>query len=421
MSVTVIIPTYNRSEYLPESLSSVLGQTLSPAQLIVVDDGSIDNTRDVVARFGARIQYIAKPNGGKSSALNFALPHATGEFIWIFDDDDIAEPDALERLLRALQENPGCGFAYGEYDLFTRDESGRTRRTPVNFTPVNPKDLYLALMERSFILQQGLLVRKSCYDEVGPFDESLIRSQDLEMMLRLARRYQGIKVAGTMFHQRQHAGTRGSKASPVSAKNMVSGWVKSDREIIGRICATHDLATFFSPAADNHELTQEQKLTALLQRACITARKGMWSEAAEDLRRARDIAEATGKRRLNRNEIAILRRVFDLFSYAPHTFEDAGEFQSALKEMKPLSLQRDMRAAIIWSLPFTIGAARLHGQKANFFRFLRIYFQLVTPGALLRTLFDASFLSAGLELLQNRRNQQIAFERSQALVKEPIT
>lgn len=416
MSITAIIPTYNRARYLPESVSSVLGQTLSPAQVIVVDDGSSDNTREVVAGFGPRIQYIAKENGGKSSALNLTLPHATGEFIWIFDDDDIAEPDALEKLFHALQENPHCGFAYGEYDLFTVDDSGRMRLTPVNFASLNGKSLYLALMERSFILQPGLLVRKSCYAKVGPFDESLIRSQDLEMMLRLARHYRGIKVAGITFHQRQHTGTRGSKASPVSADEMVAGWVKSDRKIIGQIYATHDLSAFFPSPHDNHNLTDEQRFTALLQRACITARKGMWHEASDDLRRACDLAEANDKKTLNADETAILRRIFDLFSYAPYTFSDAAEFKRALKEMKPVSLRRDMRAAILWSLPFTIGAARLHGNKQTFYRFLRIYFQLATPNAVLRTLFDFSFFSAGLKLLQSR--QKIVFVKPQGLERQ---
>jgi glycosyltransferase involved in cell wall biosynthesis len=370
--------------------------------VIVVDDGSTDNTSEIAAGFGQRIDYLAKPNGGKSSALNFALPRATGEFIWIFDDDDIAEPDALERLAHLLRANPECGFAYGDYDLFTIDEAGRTTRRSVSFPAVPSPNIYLALMERSFILQQGLLVRKSCYDEVGSFDESLIRSQDLEMMLRLARRYAGIKTPGIIFHQRQHAGARGSRSSPVSASRIVDGWVKSDRKIIGRIYATHELKAFIPSACDNQELTEEERVTALLQRACITARKGMWHEAAEDLRKASEIARSNNTTALNTAEIGILRRLFDLFSYAPYTFDDAGEFQRALNEVRPAPLQRDMRAAILWSLPFTIGAALLCRQYANFWRFLRVYFQLATPNAVLRSLGSRSFFRAGLDLIRMR-------------------
>src|SRR6185437_4610016 len=98
-SVTAIVPTYNRAGYLGEALSSILGQTFPPTQIIVVDDGSPDATPDVVARCGPPIEYIAKPNGGKSSALNLGLQHATEEFVWICDDDDIAEPGALAKLV----------------------------------------------------------------------------------------------------------------------------------------------------------------------------------------------------------------------------------------------------------------------------------------------------------------------------------
>ncbi len=411
-SVTAIIPTYNRAQYIEEALSSILGQTFPPVQVIVVDDGSTDNTREVVAGFGSRAEYLAKSNGGKSSALNVGLGHAAGEFIWIFDDDDIAEPDVLERLLGALQNHPECGFAYGGYDLFTTDEAGRMSHTPVSFPSVNPPSLYLALMERSFILQQGLLVRKSCYDETGGFDETLIRSQDLDMILRLTRRYSGIKIDGIAFHLRQHRGVRGSKTSLVAAKRVVDGWVKSDRKIIGQIYATHDLKDFVPSPRPNDELPDEERFTAFLQRACITARKGMWHEAAQDLRWGGEIAQANGKTRLSKEEISILRRIFDLFSYAPHTFGEAAEFRHALKEIKPALLQRRMRAAILWSLPFTIGAVLLHRQYRNFLRFLRIYFALATPHAVVRTIFSRSFFNAGLDLVRNRRSSTAVHQDS---------
>jgi glycosyltransferase involved in cell wall biosynthesis len=410
--VTVIIPTYNRANYLPEAISSILAQTLPPSQVIVVDDGSSDNTREVVTEFGQRIEYLVKPNGGKSSALNFALPHATGEFIWIFDDDDIAEPDALERLVHALQQHEDCGFAYGEYDLFTVNESGNISRTAVNSPTVDPEVLYLVLMERSFILQGALLVRKACYDEVGQFDEANPRSEDLDMMLRLARRYRGIKAPGVMFHQRQHLGVRGPKAAPLSADRMIEGWLKSDEKMFLQIYRTHNLADFLPKSILRHELTQEETITALMQRACIMARKGIWSCAAQDLEQIGEIAQRTNKTRLSKEQRDILRRVFDLFSYAPHSFAGAGEFRRALDHIRPAALEREIRAALLWSLPFTIGAARLNGHKANFYRFLRIYFQLGTPGILMRTLFDASFFWAGLSLARSRRNQKIAFERS---------
>jgi len=400
--VTAIIPTYNRANYLRSAISSVLAQSFPPAQIIVVDDGSKDNTHEIVTEFASQVGYIAKENGGKSSALNFGLRHAKGKFIWIFDDDDLAEPDALRKLVSALQDNPACGFAYGDYDIFTVDDAGGMRRIPVRFPAVPCKDLYLALMERSFILQQGMLARKSCYDEVGDFNETLIRSQDLDMMLRLARRYTGVKVEGITFHLRQHGGIRGSAAAPLLPNRSVEGWVKSDRKIIGQIYANHDLRDFLPGGSPAGELTEEQSFTCLLQRSCILARKGLWNEAAQDFRKARELARTTTKARLSPDQTNILRRMFDLFSYAPHTFESAVEFTRALREMRPKQLQRDMRAAILWPLPLTIGAALLNRHYTNARRFLYVYFVLATPSTVIRSLFSRSFFSAGLQLVRFR-------------------
>jgi hypothetical protein len=418
--VTAIIPTYNRANYLVKAVASVLGQSAPPSQVIVVDDGSQDETRDVVSALGSRVEYIAKPNGGKSTALNLGLRHATGNLIWIFDDDDIAEPDALAKLVFALQRHPQCGFAYGDYDVFRVDDKGRVKSRRVNFPAVDAERLHLALMERCFILQQGLLVRKSCYDAVGEFDETLIRSQDLDMILRLASRYLGVKIPGLAFHLREHSGMRGSKNAPVSAARVVDAWVASDRKIMERIYAAHELRDFVPTASESRELTDEQKLTALLQRSCIMARKGMWHEAAQDLVQIREIAQANGTMKLSAQDTAILQRVFDLFSYAPHTFDGAAEFRSALNEIRPASLQRDMRAAILWSLPFTIGAALLHRHYANFWRFLRIYLVLATPGTVLRTILNRSFLTAGMELVWAKRDTTVPRSDAQRTPSVPV-
>ena len=90
--VSVLMPTFNRGGMLSEALDSVLGQSIPPHQVVVIDDGSTDDTSERVARYGARIDYIRKDNGGKSSALNLGLTHVTGDYVWVFDDDDVALP-----------------------------------------------------------------------------------------------------------------------------------------------------------------------------------------------------------------------------------------------------------------------------------------------------------------------------------------
>jgi Glycosyl transferase family 2 len=409
MSVTAIIPTYNRAGYLRESLSSVLGQTRPPDQLIVVDDGSSDNTREVVAEFGSRVEYIWKPNGGKSSALNLGLEHATGDLIWIFDDDDIAEPDFLHRTVRGLQENPECGFAYGDYDSFVADEEGANRQIAGALPTVKPDNLFLNVLlggfsstERRFVFQQHSLVRKSCYDEVGQFDETLVRSQDFEMLIRLAHRFSAVKVGGVAFHLRQHTGNRGSGSSQIPADRVLETWLKNDQKLLTQVYERYELQCFVPGKPIASDLTDEQTFTGLLQRSCIMARKGVWDKAALDLRLAGEIARQTKRRGLNREEEAILRLFFDLSSFAPHTFDKAHDFRRALREIKPAQLRRKIRAAILWPLPFTIGGVLLDRQYTNFCSFLRVYFALATPGAMLRTICSRSFLSAGTDLIRNR-------------------
>src|SRR5262245_55635717 len=104
--ITVVVPTYDRAHYLGESLDSVLAQTLPAAEVIVVNDGSTDRTEEVLARFGDRLQVLRTPQGGKSVAVNAALAVAKGEYVWILDDDDVAMPDALERLVAPLESAP---------------------------------------------------------------------------------------------------------------------------------------------------------------------------------------------------------------------------------------------------------------------------------------------------------------------------
>src|SRR5688572_6812621 len=96
---TVIVPTFNRAAFVGETLDSLLAQSWPPGQIVVVDDGSTDGTPSALDRFGDRIEVIRKPNGGKATALNAALPLVRHGAVWIFDDDDIALPDGLERHL----------------------------------------------------------------------------------------------------------------------------------------------------------------------------------------------------------------------------------------------------------------------------------------------------------------------------------
>ncbi len=123
-TVSVLIPTYNRSHYLIEALDSVLAQTLLPSQVIVINDGSTDNTRDVLKPYMNRIELITKDNGGKASALNVGMQQVTGDYVWIFDDDDIALPEGLQSHIEVLECHQHIGFTYAPYWIVLEDARG---------------------------------------------------------------------------------------------------------------------------------------------------------------------------------------------------------------------------------------------------------------------------------------------------------
>ena len=109
--VSVLIATYNRGPMLEESLESVLAQTHLPCEIIVIDDGSTDDTASRIARYGGRIHSFRLANGGKARALNAAMPQVGGDFVWIFDDDDVALPTSIADRLAAFTPEAGAVFS----------------------------------------------------------------------------------------------------------------------------------------------------------------------------------------------------------------------------------------------------------------------------------------------------------------------
>jgi glycosyltransferase involved in cell wall biosynthesis len=113
-SVTVLITTYDYGRFIEQAIGSVLSQTfpLDKIQILVVDDGSTDDTSERVKKYGSRIEYFAKPNGGQASALNFGFARARGEIVALLDGDDIFAPSKLARICEVFQEHPEVGLVY---------------------------------------------------------------------------------------------------------------------------------------------------------------------------------------------------------------------------------------------------------------------------------------------------------------------
>ena len=161
--VTCVIPVFNGERYLAEALDSVLGQTYSPIEVVVVDDGSTDGTPRILAGFGDRITRLRQTNAGPSAARNLGIEHAAGAYLAFLDADDLWVAAKTETQLRRFERSPGLDVCTSLMQNFwTEDlaeEEARLKDTDTARPQPGPS--------------QTLIVRKDAFDRVGPFDPAL--------------------------------------------------------------------------------------------------------------------------------------------------------------------------------------------------------------------------------------------------------
>lgn len=284
---SVIIPTFNREKFLVEALESVLAQTLQPAEILVMDDGSTDNTSARMHTYGDRIKYIAKENSGKADTLNQALKRVQHPLVWIMDDDDIAQPDALENMTRLIDGQQEYGLAYGKYNRFHIEDGKDERiiRDGGYWAECEEESFFPTLLQDFFVHHPGMLVRKTAYDAAGPFSLKYPRLEDYEMLVRLAQVTRAKKTDSIVFLQRQHDGDR---VGGLEAANRTQRWIDEEKLFFSELYDTLPLQSYI-PAASNDELPELEKREALIQRGVIMARKKLWNLTISDFTTACDI------------------------------------------------------------------------------------------------------------------------------------
>jgi len=180
--ISIIIPCYNGEAFLHEAIESALAQTYPHVEIIVVDDGSTDRSRDIAKAFP--IRYLHQPNRGLAASRNLGLGQSRGSYIVFLDADDRLKPDALEVGLRVLAQHPGCAMTVGDHLFVSADGSYLSPSQK----PFLPSAHYEALLQSNFIeMISTVLFRKSVFHEVGVFDANLRVSEDYELYLRIAR------------------------------------------------------------------------------------------------------------------------------------------------------------------------------------------------------------------------------------------
>jgi glycosyltransferase involved in cell wall biosynthesis len=284
--------TYNRASMLHASIDSLLAQSRPVDEIIIVDDGSTDDTEQIIRSYGPRLTYLRQENAGRSSAINLGLAHCKSDYVWTFDDDDIAQPDGHENLAAVLDADQSIDFAFGAFHSFREDPSGR-RHINDNHYWLRPEEpsIRINFLEGMFTQFNAMLVRRSLYEKVGGFRKDLLRSQDVEMALRLARNARAAPVDKVIFLYRIHDGLRGSVGHFFPAEESAKRWFINNRHIYSIIRKEFELDEFTPTFAQAWDKPLARR-AALLERACVFALRSMWDETLDDLRAAAIAAPA---------------------------------------------------------------------------------------------------------------------------------
>ncbi len=182
--MSVIVPSYNMARYLPKSVPSALAQTYTNLEVVIVDDGSSDDTAQVVRQWDKdpRVRLHRQPNGGLSHARNQGIAHSKGPFIALLDADDIWMPQKLALQMALFKDRPQVGVVFSNYERMNDNEE----RMPMGPTTMYRGKVSGRLLVENFVPASSAVVRRECFERCGGFEVELKTGEDYEMWLRLS-------------------------------------------------------------------------------------------------------------------------------------------------------------------------------------------------------------------------------------------
>ncbi|PYS84887.1 MAG: hypothetical protein DMF67_03160 [Acidobacteria bacterium] len=229
--VSVVVPTYNYGRFISQTLESLRAQTYPNWECVVVDDGSTDDTAEVVSRYAGednRIKYLWQRNQRQGAAKNNGIRNSGGEYLQFLDADDLIEPRKLERQVEFLERHPGVDIVYGSVRFFqTGNADERLYSMWGDDRPWMPdisgegKEVLLALTRANIMAVNSPLVRRSVVDVVGLFDERLPPAEDWDYWIRCA-------AAGARFRYEEIEGTLALvRSHPLSSSRDKRSWLSA--------------------------------------------------------------------------------------------------------------------------------------------------------------------------------------------------
>jgi glycosyltransferase involved in cell wall biosynthesis len=206
--VSGVVPVFNGERYLAEALDSMLGQTYSPVEVIVADDGSTDGTRAVVEGYGGRVRYLHQPNQGHGAARNLGLGAAEGEFVAFLDADDLWHPEKLERQMARFRARPELDACVTLVHNFRSPELGGGEEIDDGPLPGYRSGT--------------LLARRALFEAVGHFDTALRFGNDTDWFLRVADHGAEVELLPeVLLHRRLHGANRSIRLGQASRREYV--------------------------------------------------------------------------------------------------------------------------------------------------------------------------------------------------------
>ena len=286
--ITFLMPTFNRAHFIAESIHSITSQMNVDDELIVINDGSTDHTLEVLGGMDEQFKVLTQDNAGKSVALNRGMAEARGDYIWICDDDDLLCEGAVGKLVDLI-ERSGAGFVFGRYTRFSIVDGEKVDQGTGYWPDLSKGSLARHIFEDSFVMHNASLVRRSVYEAVGPFDETMLRSLDYDMFVRLALKTTIAHTGDILFEQRKHDGARGPASVLHAASKSDNVWKEFDRRIFARLRDAAPVSYFEGLfESPKPELIMR---AAYLQRGTIMGRHDLWDEAAQDWQLAETVCD----------------------------------------------------------------------------------------------------------------------------------
>ncbi len=275
--VSVIIPSYNCEAYISETIASVLAQDYPAIELLIVDDGSTDKTKDIIEAYGHQVRLICQKNAGVCAARNKGIQEANGQYICLLDHDDFWFSDKISQQVRTFEKYPDTGVVYSNFTLWHADSTGifpqADRIDRIAVADDIDQDfsgwIYHLLLLDCWVLTSTAMLRSDVFDKCRVFDEALPYSEDWDLWLRLSREYPFLKTRNSTTLYRQHHIQGNKKVRSIDYRtdliiSSVRKWglCSQDGRCLTRLQFYRQLAEYHAAFGLHHLIHGDKKIAA---------------------------------------------------------------------------------------------------------------------------------------------------------------